>query len=78
MGIPIPPEAIQVIDIVNQLSVILKKLNLTLKIEGAVLVGARVTSASDFTRVENKYGKKIPNYAWSDLKIIDKAACPAL
>ena len=78
MGIPIPPEAIQVIDIVNQLSDILKKLNLTLKIEGAVLVGARVTVASDFTGIETKYGKKIPNYAWSDMKIIDKAACPAL
>ena len=41
MGIPIPPEAIKVIDIFNMLSVILKKLNLTFKFEAGVVVGAR-------------------------------------
>jgi hypothetical protein len=40
-GIPIPPDAIKVIDIVNKLSVILKKLNLSVKLEGGVVVGAR-------------------------------------
>ena len=49
MGIPIPPEAIKVIDIVNKLSVIFKKLNLTLKIEGGVVVGARPADAADVT-----------------------------
>ena len=76
MGIPIPPEAIQVIDIVNKLSVILKKLNLTLKIEGGVVVGARPAGAADVTALQTAFGATLAKYPWSDLKVIDKAACP--
>jgi hypothetical protein len=76
MGIPIPPEAIKVIDIVNKLSVIMKKLNLTLKIEGGVVVGARPAGAADVTALETAFGGKLPKYPWSGMKVIDKAACP--
>lgn len=77
MGIPIPPEAIKVIDIVNKLSVILKKLNLTLKIEGGVVVGARPAAAADVTALETAFGSKLPKYPWSAMKVLDKASCPA-
>ena len=66
------------IDIVNKLSVILKKLNLTLKIEGGVVVGARPAGAADVTALETAFGTKLPNYPWSGMKVIDNAACPAL
>lgn len=46
LGINIPKEAIQVIDVVNKLNVVLKKLNLTLKLEGGLIVGARPTSSA--------------------------------
>jgi len=78
MGIPIPPEAIKVIDIVNKLTVILKKLNLTLKIEGGVVVGFRPAGDADVAVIETAFGKKLPKYPWSGMKVIDKAACPAI
>ena len=76
MGIPIPPEAIKVIDIINKLSVIMKKLNLTLKIEGGVVIGARPAGAVDVTALETAFGATLPKYPWSAMKVIDKAACP--
>lgn len=75
MGIPIPPEVIKVIDIVNKLSVIMKKLNLTLKIEGGVVIGARPADAADVTALQTAFGSDLPKYPWSGMKVLDKAAC---
>jgi hypothetical protein len=78
MGIPIPPEAIKVIDIFNMLSVIFKKLNLTLKIEGAAVVGYRPSTDWEIPNAKTAFGSKLPKYSWSELKIIDKTGCPLL
>ena len=58
LGIPIPPQAIQVIDVLNKLSVIFKKLNLTFRIEGAVVVGPRAIGATP-TTLSNKFGSSV-------------------
>ena len=49
LGIPIPKEAIQVIDVFNKLNVVFKKLNLTLKIEGGVVIGTRPATPNNLS-----------------------------
>jgi len=78
MLIDIPPQAVKAIDdILDTLFVVLKKLNLTLKFEAGVLVGARPADAADYTALETK-GAYLSRYPWfHNMERIDKAACPA-
>jgi hypothetical protein len=76
MGIPIPPEAIKVIDVVNKLSVILKKLNITLRIEGGVVVGARPTGAAHTDALKLDFTGDVAGYDWAKMKVVEKASCP--
>jgi|LauGreDrversion4_2_1035121.scaffolds.fasta_scaffold1320271_1 hypothetical protein len=75
MGVPIPPEAVKVIDIVNKVSVVLKKLNLTLKIEGGAVVGTRM-SPLFLADLEFDFTGEVYNYPWSSMKVLDKSSCP--
>lgn len=77
LGIPIPKEAIQVIDIFNKLNVVFKKLNLTLRIEGGVVIGTRPATANNLSALETAFGSDHPKYGWKDMKVIDKTSCPA-
>ena len=61
----------------NKLSVVFKKLNLTLRLEGAFVIGARPADAAAITTLEASFGNELPKYAWSNLKIFDKSTCPA-
>lgn len=76
MGIPIPPEAIKIIDVVNKLSVILKKLNITLKIEGGIVVGTRPSSAANLGTLQTDFTSDVSGYDWSKMVVMDKATCP--
>lgn len=76
MGVPIPAEAIKVIDVVNKLSVILKKLNITLRLEGGIVVGARPSSAAHLGTLQTDFTSDVANYDWSKMVVMDKAACP--
>jgi len=57
---------------------IFKKLNFSFKFEVGVIVGARPTGAADVTALKTAFGSTLSNYPWSNFKVIDKAACPAL
>jgi hypothetical protein len=76
MGIPIPPEAIKVIDVVNKLSVVLKKLNLTLKLEGGVVIGARPADAAAVSVLETAFSNDTGKYSFGAMKVLDKSVCP--
>jgi hypothetical protein len=76
-GLPIPPEAIKFIDIFNKLNVVFKKLNLTLKLEGGVVIGARPADAAAVTAIQTAMGDTLPKYPWDAMKIVDKAGCVA-
>jgi len=77
MGVPIPAEAIKVIDVVNKLSVVLKKLNLTLKLEGSVVIGARPADSNAVSVLETAFSNDLPHYPWSSMKVLDKTGCTA-
>ena len=59
-------------------SPIWKMLNLTLKFEVGVIVGPRLAGAADVTALQTAFGSTLANYPWSNLKFMEKAACPAL
>lgn len=75
LGIPIPKEAIQVIDVFNKLNVVFKKLNLTLRIEGGVVVGTRPATPNNLSALKSDFESDLPKYGWNDMKVIDKSTC---
>ena len=77
LGIPIPKEAIQVIDIFNKLNVVFKKLNLSLRIEGGVVIGTAPATPNNLSALETAFGSDHPKYGWADMKVIDKTSCTA-
>lgn len=57
---------------------IFRKLNFSLKFEVGIIVGPRPAGAADVTALKTAFGSTLAKYAWSDMKVLDKAACPAL
>ena len=53
-------------------------LNVSLKFEVGVIVGPRLAGAADVTALQTAFGSTLANYPWSNLKFMEKAACPAL
>ena len=76
MGIQVYPEIISIMDLVNKLFAILKTLNLTLKFEAGFVAGTRPINAAAVSTLKSKFDKDVPRYAWSDMKVLDKTACP--
>jgi hypothetical protein len=54
------------------------KLPSIFKYEVGIILGARPTGAADVTALQTAFGSTLANYPWSNLKVLDKAACPAL
>jgi hypothetical protein len=71
----LPPGLKELIYITSE---IFRKLNFTLKFEVGIIVGARPAGAADVTALKTAFGSTLAKYAWSDMKVMDKAACPAL
>jgi hypothetical protein len=75
LGIPIPPEAIKAIDIFNKLSVVFKKLGMTLRAEGGFVLGPRPANAAAVTTLQTAVGGSLAKYGWSDMAVLDKSKC---
>ena len=71
----LPPGLKELIYITSE---IFRKLNFTLKFEVGIIAGARPAGAADVTALKTAFGSTLAKYAWSDMKVFDKAACPAL
>ena len=59
-------------------SPILKMVNLNFKFEVGVIVGPRPAGDADVTALQTAFGSSLANYPWSNFKVIEKAACPAI
>ena len=77
LGIEVPENTIKVIDFVNNLNFILKKLNMSLKVEGGLILGSTLSGnlKRSLKALKSSLDPAIAGYAWDNLVPIDTEDC---